>query len=146
MGRRLPGGAVQLREPVQPDQADGDQTHQRGVPAAGAGREGAVASVAYRRLEELDKGRYTFGVAKQRRSVAKRPTGVLGRLRADRPGQYVLLDSYRMDVFAMEPVTLRWVNTELTVAMDLFDRRVTGLRLRPIAAQSPTWRRCCSRP
>lgn len=94
-------------------------------------------AVAYRRLEELDKGRYTFGPAKQRRSVAKRPTGVLGRLRADRPGQYVLLDSYRLDVFAMEPVTLRWVNTELTVAMDLFDRCVTGVRLRPVAAQSP---------
>jgi hypothetical protein len=29
------------------------------------------------------------------------------------------------------------VNTELTVVMDLFDRRITGLRLRPIAAQSP---------
>jgi len=82
-------------------------------------------------------GRYTFGPAKQRRSVAKRPTGVLGRLRADRPGQYVLLDSYRLDVFAMEPVTLRWVNTELTVAMDLFDRCITGLRLRPVAARSP---------
>ncbi len=94
-------------------------------------------SVAYRRLEELDKGHYTFGAAKQRRSVANRPAGVLGRLRADRPGQYVLLDSYRLDVFAMEPVTLRWVNTELTVAMDLYDRRVTGLRLRPVAAQSP---------
>ena len=50
-------------------------------------------------------------------------------MRADRPGQYVLLDSYRLDVFAMEPVTLRWVNTELTVAMDLFDRCITGLRL-----------------
>lgn len=95
------------------------------------------SSVAYLRLDELDKGRYTFGAAKQRRSVANRPTGVLGRLRADRPGQYVLLDSYRLDVFAMEPVTLRWVNTELTVAMDLYDRRITGLRLRPIAAQSP---------
>ena len=94
-------------------------------------------SVAYLRLDELDKGRYTFGAAKQRRSVANRPTGVLGRLRADRPGQYVLLDSYRLDVFAMEPVTLRWVNTELTVAMDLYDRRITGIRLRPIAAQSP---------
>ena len=94
-------------------------------------------AVAYRRLAELDKGRYTFGPAKQRRSVAKRPTGVLGRLRADRPGQYVLMDSYRLDVFAMEPVTLRWVNTELTVAMDLFDRCITGLRLRPVAAQSP---------
>ena len=94
-------------------------------------------AVAYRRLAELDKGRYTFGPAKQRRSVAKRPTGVLGRLRADRPGQYVLMDSYRLDVFAMEPVTLRWVNTELTVAMDLFGRCITGLRLRPVAAQSP---------
>ena len=94
-------------------------------------------AVAYRRLDELDHGRYTFGAAKQRRSVAKRPIGVLGRLRADRPGQYVLLDSYRLDVFAMEPVTLRWVNTELTVAMDLYDRCITGLRLRPIAARSP---------
>ena len=94
-------------------------------------------AAAYRRVAELDKGRYTFGPAKQRRSVAKRPTGVLGRLRADRPGQYVLMDSYRLDVFAMEPVTLRWVNTELTVAMDLFDRCITGLRLRPVAAQSP---------
>ena len=95
------------------------------------------SSVAYRRLAELDHGRYTFGAAKQRRSVAKRPAGVLGRLRADRPGQYVLLDSYRLDVFAMEPVTLRWVNTELTVAMDLYDRCITGLRLRPVAARSP---------
>jgi len=113
-----------------------DQTNRRFVHEC---PDGALPSRAgaYRRLDELDKGRYTFGAAKQRRSVANRPTGVLGRLRADRPGQYVLLDSYRMDVFAMEPVTLRWVNTELTVAMDLYDRRVTGLRLRPIAAQSP---------
>ena len=113
-----------------------DRTNQQFLGAIPDGKVPS-ASVAYLRLAELDKGRYTFGAAKKRRSVAKRPTGLLGRLRADRPGQYVLLDSYRMDVFAMEPVTLRWVNTELTVAMDLFDRRVTGLRLRPIAAQSP---------
>ncbi|GAA1436009.1 helix-turn-helix domain-containing protein [Microlunatus lacustris] len=113
-----------------------DQVNRRFSAAA---PDGVVPSrsVAYLRLGELDHGRYTFGVAKQRRSVAKRPTGVLGRLRADRPGQYVLLDSYRLDVFAMEPVTLRWVNTELTVAMDLFDRCITGVRLRPVAARSP---------
>jgi len=79
-------------------------------------------AVAYRRLEELDHGRYTFGEAKQRRSVAKRPKGVLGQLHPTRPGEYVLMDGYKLDVFAMEPVTMRWVNTELTVAMDLFDR------------------------
>ncbi|MCW1804141.1 DDE-type integrase/transposase/recombinase [Brachybacterium squillarum] len=90
-------------------------------------------AVAYRRLRELDKGRYTFGAAKQRRSVAERPQGVLGRLRADRPGQYVVLDTTPLDVFAMEPLTGRWVNTELTVAMDLYSRCILGLVLRPIS-------------
>ncbi|MGP5683493.1 transposase [Brachybacterium alimentarium] len=97
--------------------------------------QGTVPSraVAYRRLRELDKGRYTFGAAKQRRSVAERPQGVLGRLRADRPGQYVVLDTTRLDVFAMEPITGRWINTELTVAMDLYSRCILGLVLRPIS-------------
>ncbi len=93
-------------------------------------------TVAYERVRELDHGRYTFGEAKQRRSVAKRPQGVLGQLKPTRPGEYVLLDGYKLDVFAMEPVTMRWVNTELTVAMDLFDRSIKGLRLRPVAAKS----------
>lgn len=98
--------------------------------------EGQVPSktVAYQRVEELDRGRYTFGEAKQRRSVAKRPQGVLGQLRPTRPGEYVLMDGYKLDVFAMEPVTMRWVNTELTVAMDLYDRSLKGIRLRPVAA------------
>lgn len=100
--------------------------------------EGQVPSktVAYQRVEELDRGRYTFGEAKQRRSVAKRPQGVLGQLRPTRPGEYVLMDGYKLDVFAMEPVTMRWVNTELTVAMDLYDRSLKGIRLRPVAAKS----------
>lgn len=100
--------------------------------------EGRVPSktVAYERVQELDRGRYTFGEAKQRRSVAKRPQGVLGQLRPTRPGEYVLMDGYKLDVFAMEPVTMRWVNTELTVAMDLYDRSVKGIRLRPVAAKS----------
>lgn len=93
-------------------------------------------TTAYTRLDELDKGRRTFGEAKQRRSVAHRPTGVLGQLTPTRPGEYVLMDGYRLDVFAMEPVTNRWVNTELTVAMDLYDRGIRGIRLRPVAAKA----------
>lgn len=93
-------------------------------------------AVAYRRVEELDHGKYIFGEAKQRRSVAKRPQGVLGQLQPTRPGEYVLMDGYKLDVFAMEPVTMRWVNTELTVAMDLFDRSIKGIRLRAVAAKS----------
>ena len=93
-------------------------------------------TVAYQRVTELDRGRYTFREAKQRRSVAKRPQGVLGQLRPTRPGEYVLMDGYKLDVFAMEPMTMRWVNTELIVAMDLFDRSLKGIRLRAVAAKS----------
>ena len=93
-------------------------------------------ATAYRRLEVLSKGKHAFGSAKSRRSVAERPQGVLGRLRADRPGQYVVLDTNDLDVFAMEPVTGRWVPVQLTVAMDLFSRCVLGLRLTAISTRA----------
>ena len=48
--------------------------------------------------------------------------GGLRRLRATRPGEYVVLDTNSLDVFAMEPVTCRWVQGELTVAMDLYSK------------------------
>ncbi|WP_272269457.1 MULTISPECIES: helix-turn-helix domain-containing protein [unclassified Rhodococcus (in: high G+C Gram-positive bacteria)] len=93
-------------------------------------------STAYKRLKALSKGRHAFGSAKGRRSVADRPRGVLGRLRATRPGEYVVLDTTPLDVFAMEPVTMRWVGVELTVAMDLYTRCILGLRLTPLSTRS----------
>ncbi len=94
-------------------------------------------AVAYRALDELARGRGAFGAsAKSRRSIANRPTASYGRLRASRPGEYVLLDTTRLDVFAMEPVTLRWVQLELTVGIDLFTRCVTGMRLSPVSTKS----------
>lgn len=93
-------------------------------------------SVAYVRVKQLDKGHYTFGAAKQRRSVAGRPKGLFSRLQVDRPGQYIVMDTNSLDVFALEPVSYRWVNVELTVAMDVYSRVITGLTLRPVAAQS----------
>lgn len=93
-------------------------------------------SSAYKRVKALSKGRHAFGSGKARRSVADRPTGVFGRLRATRPGEYVVLDTIPLDVFAMEPITMRWVGVELTVAMDLFTRCVLGLRLTPVSTKS----------
>lgn len=93
-------------------------------------------AVAYRRVEANSKGQYTFGSSKARRSAAGRPAGPYGRLRATRPGEYIVLDTTPLDVFAMEPVTLRWVPVELTVAMDLYTRCVVGLRLMPISTKS----------
>ncbi|MDQ2758632.1 MAG: integrase, partial [Actinomycetota bacterium] len=93
-------------------------------------------ATAYRRLKQLAKGTHAFGSGKARRSVAQRPKGVYGRLVATRPGEFVVLDTTPLDVFAMEPVTLRWVPVELTVAMDLFDRCIVGLRLQPVSTKS----------
>ncbi len=88
-------------------------------------------------LNELTRGTNAFvGATKQKRSIAARPSGVYGRLRATRPGEYLFLDTTPLDVFAMEPLTLRWVGVELTIAMDLFSRTICGLRLSAISTKA----------
>jgi hypothetical protein len=88
-------------------------------------------------LAEITRGTSAFtGSTKGKRSIAGRPAGIYGRLRATRPGEYVLLDTTPLDVFAMEPLTLRWVGVELTVAMDLYSRCITGLRLSPVSTKA----------
>ena len=46
------------------------------------------------------------------------------------------MDTTRLDVFALDPITLRWINSELTVAMDWYDRCIVGLRLTPVSTKS----------
>jgi transposase InsO family protein len=87
-------------------------------------------------LREIARGTSAFGGTKAKREIAGRPATPYGRLRATRPGEYLLLDTTRLDVFAMDPVTLRWVQCELTAAMDLYDRCVTGLRLTPVSTKA----------
>ena len=94
-------------------------------------------ATAYRRLAELARGTNAVsGSAKGRRSIADRPRGAYGRLRAVRPGEYAILDTQDLDVFAMEPVTCRWVRAQLTVAQDLFTRCITGLRVTPVSTKA----------
>ena len=100
------------------------------VPIPGAGR-------ARRVVKELARGTNALtGSTKGKREIANRPSGVYGRLRPARPGEYVLVDTTRLDVFAMEPVTLSWVQVELTVAMDLYSRAITGVRLTPVSTKA----------
>jgi transposase InsO family protein len=87
-------------------------------------------------LREISKGTSAFGGAKARREIAGRPAAPYGRLRATRPGEYLLLDTTRLNVFAMDAVTLRWVQCELTAGMDLYDRCITGLRLTPVSTKA----------
>jgi hypothetical protein len=94
-------------------------------------------ATAYRHLADLAKGTNALrGSAKARRSIADRPKGVYGRLRATRPGEYVILDTQSLDVFAMEPVTCRWVPAKLTVAQDLFTRCIIGMRVTAVSTKA----------
>ena len=76
------------------------------------------------------------GSTKSKRSIANRPEAPYGRLVATRPGEYLLVDTTTLDVFAMDPVTLRWVGVELTIAVDLFSRCVVALRLSPVSTKA----------
>lgn len=94
-------------------------------------------ATAYRRLALLTKGTNAVsGSATGRRSIAERPQGVYGRLRATRPGEYLILDTQDLDIFAMEPVTCRWLKAQLTVAQDLFDRQILGLKVTPVSTKA----------
>ncbi len=94
-------------------------------------------SKAYKALEELEKKHPTFRQStKRNRDIADRPKGAYGKLRPTRPGEYVLMDTTRLDVFALDPMTLKWVNCELTVAMDWYTRCIVGLRLTPVSTKA----------
>jgi transposase InsO family protein len=92
---------------------------------------------AYRYLDELERQVPTFdGSTKRHRENADRPRTTYGRLRPVRPGEYLLLDTTRSDVFALDPRTMRWVQAEITVAMDWYTRCITGLRVTPVSTNA----------
>ena len=88
-------------------------------------------------VRELVRGTNALkGSTKSKRSIANRPDAPYGRLAATRPGEYLLLDTTTLDVFAMDALTLRWVGLELTIAVDLFSRCVVALRLSPVSTKA----------
>ncbi|WEB43344.1 Mu transposase C-terminal domain-containing protein [Streptomyces yunnanensis] len=94
-------------------------------------------TAGYRWMHELERRHPTFRLStKRNREIADRPDGVYGKLRPTRPGEYVLMDTTRLDVFAFDPVTLKWVQAELTVAMDWYTRCITGIRVTPVSTKA----------
>jgi hypothetical protein len=102
---------------------------------------GVVASpsraTAFRILQELERRNPLFRLStKRNRDIAGRPDGVYGKLRPTRPGEYLLMDTTRPDVFALDPATLRWMQAELTVSMDWYSRCICGIRITPVSTKS----------
>lgn len=94
-------------------------------------------SSAYRELTRLEKWHPTFRLSTTRnRDIAARPDRPHGKLRPSRPGEYLVLDTTRLDVFALDPVTLRWVQAELTIGMDWYTRIPTGIRVTAVSTKS----------
>ncbi|WP_030924244.1 DDE-type integrase/transposase/recombinase [Streptosporangium amethystogenes] len=94
-------------------------------------------TTAYRWMEELERRQPTFRLStKRNRDIASRPGGVYGKLRPTRPGEYLLMDTTRLDVFALDPGTLQWMQAELTVAMDWYTRCITGIRVTPVSTKA----------
>jgi transposase InsO family protein len=94
-------------------------------------------ATAFRLLEDLERRHPLFRLStKRNRDIADRPKGVYGKLRPTRPGEYLLMDTTRLDVFAFDPFTLKWVQAELTVSMDWYDRCISGLRLTPVSTKA----------
>lgn len=88
-------------------------------------------------LTELERGRGLFtGSTSGKRSKASGPDGSYGRNRAARPGEYLLLDTTRLNLFALDPTRGSWDPVELTSALDLANRTIRGLRLTPRSSKS----------
>ena len=94
-------------------------------------------ATAYRELKRLEAQHRTFtGTTARNRDIATRPKRPYGKLQPTRPGEYVILDTTRLDVFGVDPITLRWTRIELTAAMDWYTRCIVGLRLTPVSTKA----------
>lgn len=73
--------------------------------------------------------------AKARRSELAGPQEKMGFLTANRPGEVIIMDSTRADLFGLDPLTGQWVGLELSVAMDLATRSVVSFSLTPVSTK-----------
>lgn len=89
----------------------------------------------YRLLEVETKGTSAFGSAKARRSIANRPRDAYRQQEVTRPGEFVLIDSTPLDAFAIDPESYKWIQLQLTIALDLYSRSIVGWRFTPVSTK-----------
>jgi hypothetical protein len=84
----------------------------------------------YRLVERVAAGKHTFGSARTRQSLAKRPDGPFGTLTAARPGEWMQIDSTPLDVRVVLDNGLV-DRVELTWMVDLATKTLSAAVLRP---------------
>lgn len=89
----------------------------------------------YRLLDDLDRGRSTFGQATTRRSKAVRPNRTYSTKKVTRPGETVEIDSTRLDVDVLMPDGSTG-RPELTYAIDVATQSICATLLRTDATKS----------
>ncbi len=87
-------------------------------------------------LRSLDRGLRIFDSAKSRREVAGRPRTPYGKLVASRPGEIVIIDTTTLDAFAIDPVTMKWIQVQFTMAYDLYTRSMLDWRFTPVSTKA----------
>lgn len=86
----------------------------------------------YRLVARVSAGRHTFGSARTRRSLAKRPAGPFGTVTALRPGEWMQIDSTPVDVRVVLDNGMV-DRAELTWLIDVATRTIPAAVLRPSA-------------
>jgi putative transposase len=84
----------------------------------------------YRLAARVSAGRHTFGSARTRRSLAKRPDGPFGMVTAVRPGEWMQIDSTPADVRVVLDNGMI-DRAELTWLIDVATRTIPAAVLRP---------------
>ena len=84
----------------------------------------------YRLVTRITAGKHTFGSARTRRSLAKRPEGPFGMVTATRPGEWMQIDSTPLDVrIVLDNGMID--RAELTWLIDFATRTIPAAVLRP---------------
>ena len=82
-------------------------------------------------------GRRGCSAWRRRAGAARRArrARTFGSLVAERPGEFVAIDTTSLDVFAIDPFTFQWVKLDLTAAIDVCTRSILAFRLTLFSTQ-----------
>ncbi|GAA5513108.1 hypothetical protein Dcar01_01834 [Deinococcus carri] len=80
-------------------------------------------------ITERSRGKYLNHSSKTRRGAASKPSTPYRRFEAQRPGEYVMIDSTPLDAFGMDPISLEWIPLQLVLAVDVYSRSILAWRI-----------------